>query len=181
MAQLNFNMDRQQINKAFQRYKIYFILGGIVLVLLIAGLLFLKLNAAPAQTGKGNNPLNVTAGTQGDSNNQGFFLPQTTREAGDISTMRDPFSFMVLKGVITGGNGSNQAVIEAGNNAYVVQTGSRISGTWTVIEIDSSSVLLRSEEQEMTLGFNGRVKTTDIEEKQDTPGNESEVPAGEKS
>jgi len=181
MAQLNFNMDRQQINKAFQRYKIYLILGGIVLVLLIAGLLFLKLNAAPAQTGEGNNPLNATAGTPGDSNDQGFFLPQTTREADDIAAMRDPFSFMVLKGVITGGNGANQAVIEAGNNAYVVQAGSQISGTWTVIEISKSSVLLRSEEQEMTLGFNGRVKTTDIKETQETPGNESEAPDDEKS
>jgi len=181
MAQLNFSKDREQLNKVFQRYRIYFILGGVVLVLLVAGLLFLKLNTAPAESGEGNDPLNINVGTKGNFNDQGFFLPQTTRKADDIAALRDPFSFMALKGVITGSNGENLAVIEAGNNAYVVQAGSEISGTWTVAEIGSSSVLLRSEEQEMTLGFNGRAKTSAIEETQENPGNESEAPADENS
>lgn len=165
MPELNFKINREQINALFQKHKPYFILGGLVLVVAVAGLFKMTLGKSPAvDPGLAGKP---PAGKSSDAAAAaGTFLPQSTRTLDDetdyTAGMRDPFNFMELKGTITGSGGKNLAILEDGNSAYVVEKGSLVAGDWTVVKIDNSGVLLEAGGQELQLEFGGRAKARDL-------------------
>jgi hypothetical protein len=92
------------------------------------------------------------------------YLPENTRVTGERGEVRDPFTgALTLKGVITGGDEDNVAIIEAGNISYVARKGTVIAGSWTVDAINSDSVNLKAGDKKLRLDFNGRVKTENTE------------------
>ncbi|MTV49384.1 hypothetical protein GJ688_10380 [Heliobacillus mobilis] len=95
------------------------------------------------------------------------FLPKTERssnasseEDNDEPNPRDPFiGSMILKGVIVGGGGSNQAIIELSKTIFIVSPGMKIGDSWTIEDIWADGVRLKSVNKELTLNFSGRQVT----------------------
>ncbi|MEW6276902.1 MAG: hypothetical protein AB1556_17555 [Bacillota bacterium] len=94
-------------------------------------------------------------------------LPETKRPlaegaekstpSADAGQTVDPFAGpMVLRGVITGGGGS-LAIVEVGGAACIVRESEIVADVWTVKEIKDRQVVLAAGDEELYLGFNGKV------------------------
>lgn len=146
------------LKKLISKYKIYLIIGGVLLIVVVVGVFHAMNSVKPDATGQ----LGELQGSQGPSIT---YLPTTTRTVDQpsdstgltVSQLRDPFSGgIVLRGVITGGTGNDLAVIEAGSTAYVVSQGAVVAGDWTLAEINRDSVVLTSGSSELILELGGR-------------------------
>lgn len=146
------------LKKLITKNRIYLIIGGILLIGIVIGVLLAINSGKPDVSGQLGQP-------QGSEGPSITYLPTTTRTVDQppdsvlsLSQLRDPFADgIVLRGVIIGGAGSDLAVIETGNTAYVVSRGAVVAGDWTVAEINRSSVVLASGNSELILELGGRV------------------------
>ena len=148
-------------SKKFITKNMLYLAGG---VLVLAVLIGIAIAVTPGGEVAGTD-------TGKDAGQNITYLPAPTRpldETGGSSLLagaqlRDPFGGgMILRGIITGGGG-DLAVIEAGSNAYVVGKGAMVAGDWTVKEIKSGQVILKSDSKEITLEFNGRAQHDVVE------------------
>lgn len=141
----------KEIGKYISSKKLYFVIGVLLLIILAIIIVLVTIPGSSKPDKKGDQEGTIT------------FLPTTTRTVDEPETpltplqVRDPFSGgIVLRGVITGGEGGDLAVIEAGSTAYVASKGATIAGDWTVVEIRRNSVLLASANRELLLELGGK-------------------------
>lgn len=110
------------------------------------------------------------------------FLPQEKRTLNQTTTVKDPFaSKMKLKGIMTGGGGTNLAIIELGNTSYIAKPGTEISQGLFVEEIKPDLVLLKSKEERMYLEFGGRTKTEKLNPDKQKPEDQEKKPEQEQA
>ncbi|MEG6522544.1 hypothetical protein [Desulfotomaculum sp. 1211_IL3151] len=137
-------------------------LGGILLLVFLCGGIYLvKYNMDVLKSGKTGQTTAVSPPATVDPKLPvSTFLPQEKRTLDQTTTIKDPFaSKMKLKGIMTGGGGTNLAIIELGNTSYIAKPGTEISQGLFVEEIRPDLVLLKSKEERMYLEFGGRTKT----------------------
>lgn len=137
-------------------------LGGILLIVfLVGGVYLVKYNQDILKSGKTGQTAAVSPPAAVDPKLPvSTFLPQEKRTLDQTTTIKDPFaSKMKLKGIMTGGGGTNLAIIELGNTSYIAKPGTEISQGLFVEEIRPDLVLLKSKEERMYLEFGGRTKT----------------------
>lgn len=146
-------------------------IGGIVIAVLVVTLFvvyaglegwFHSGKPAPEQAGA---PVEVAAGQEEKEDKEikdaesAEVLPQTARDTADFfdrARAPDPFAGpLVLSGIITGGGGSDLAIIQTAAASYVVSEGDIVDEYWTVDTISSDGVLLKAEEREVALKLTG--------------------------
>ncbi|MBC9784949.1 hypothetical protein H1S01_10545 [Heliobacterium chlorum] len=163
---------RQYINDPKNRTVV---LGACGVIILLMAVLFYRTHSM--KSGK-ETPEGLTEQERQNAKTLDF-LPEKERtidassENGDDEKRpRDPFaSAMVLKGVIVGGGGSNQAIIEINKTVFVVSPGTKIGDTWTVEDIWQDGVLLQSANKELKLNFTGR-QISAVEHKESSSAND---------
>ncbi|ABO49575.1 hypothetical protein Dred_1040 [Desulforamulus reducens MI-1] len=159
-------------------------LGAVFLLITLVGLVYLvKLNmdtfkSQNGQTAEVSPPAGVNPKLPVST-----FLPQEKRTLGQATTLKDPFAGrMKLKGIMTGGGGSNLAIIELGNTSYIAKPGTEISKGLFVEAIKPDLVILKTKEERMYLEFNGRTKTEQIsKDKPKAEDKAKEEPAKDKT
>lgn len=171
----------EKFKKGGHKYLLY-VAAGILLAVIIGGL-----SVSKGWVGQTRE----SAGVPGESGGAGAqtltYLPETYRTVEENQPraglspeqLRDPFAgAMALRGVILGGDGGDLAVIETGSTAYIVGKGEKIAGDWTVADIKSGTVLLKSDNRELQLEFSGRATDPTPRqepEKESSTGDEGEV------
>ena len=141
-----------------QNKKVSLLLGLAVIV--VVGLFFLiRLNQQVFSTAEQQTDPGPKANTPAAT----VMLPEPKRTIDDRPAIKDPFSgTMTLKGVITGGGGSNLAIIEIGNISYVAAQGDELAGGLVVEEVKGDLVILKSAQDKVLLQLNGRMKQEKI-------------------
>jgi hypothetical protein len=157
-----FNLDKEKIGEWARTHRTELIISGVlILVLIIAAVVWIWI------AGK-KEPIGMIA-----QNEAGYMvLPEARRNLDDSGTLlpdlADPFTGPVLlKGVIMG-SGQDLAIIEAGSQSFVVAPGDQLGDLWTVAEIHSDKVILKSEKKKMELRFAGSTRTIQLEDQQPT-------------
>ncbi len=165
LLQKEIKLNKEQIKDFVVKNKrIVAISGAGMAVVIIALVIFMTMNSEK-NTAEDNNPAAPKQTVYS-------YLPENTRVTGERAEVRDPFTgALSLKGVITGGEEDNVAIIEAGNIAYVARKDTVIAGSWTVYDIKSDAVYLKSGDRKLRLDFNGRVKNIDTKPVVNTGGN----------
>jgi len=147
---------QKPVSRFFQRYRL-FILVGVVVLALVGGGTFIY-TYQTAGTGPGAGGPAPPPGVGGEAAKAYDVLPENRRpldedpEVAAAQKPRDPFAGpMVLTGLVMGGGHGDLALIEAGDAAYVVGVGDTVANVWTVAEIKAGGVLLKSDERELRL------------------------------
>jgi hypothetical protein len=163
------HLDKEKIGEWARTHRTELIVGGVlIVVLIIAVMVWFQ------TTGK-EEPTDVIS-----QNEAGYtVLPETRRTLDDrepqLPDLADPFAGPVmLKGIIKGGNDEDLAIIEAGNQSYVVAPHDQLGDHWIVEEIQSDKVILKSEKEKMELRFAGRTRTIQLEDQQPTGRDEND-------
>ncbi|KAF1086576.1 hypothetical protein SPSYN_00295 [Sporotomaculum syntrophicum] len=163
MTMPKININREQLGQFIVNNKKNLITGGVILLacFIFLAMLF-KLNDSYINKNQDEQTQQQNGSKTAKSPEPGAlstYLPDTGRKLDESRDIRDPFSSgMVLKGIITGGNGGNLAIIETGNTAFVTGPGEEIAGGWTVEEIKRGAVIIKMGTNKLQLEFNGRVK-----------------------
>ena len=154
------HLDKEKIGEWARTHRTELIIGGVlILILIIAVVVWFW------TTEKRNRQMI-------SQNEAGYtVLPETRRTLDDrepqLPDLADPFAGPVmLKGIIKGGNDEDLAIIEAGNQSYVVAPHDQLGDHWIVEEIQSDKVVLKSEKEKMELRFAGRTRTIQLEDQQ---------------
>ncbi|MFZ5644799.1 MAG: hypothetical protein ACOY46_14535 [Bacillota bacterium] len=137
--------------------------GGVILALALGVAVYFIIHAAR------NNSQPTVQGNPGAVDKPPSVLPEARRSdtagqptEGGEGQYRDPFAGpLVLKGVVRGG-AKDMAIIEVGDSAFVAEKGALVADTWTVEEIKSTSVTLKSGNKKIQLEFGGRSKTEKV-------------------
>ncbi|GAB6182076.1 hypothetical protein JCM14036_33950 [Desulfotomaculum defluvii] len=139
---------------------------GLVLfvIILVGGIYLVKFNMDVLQSGNGGKTAEVSPPEGVDPKLPvSTFLPQEKRTLDAAATVKDPFAGrMKLKGIMTGGGGSNLAIIELNNTSYIAKPGTELSKGLFVELIKPDEVVLKTKDERMYLKFDGRAKTEKI-------------------
>lgn len=168
------NTRHDQIIPLIKANKKPFVIFMVSLVVLVGTIFLVKMNYAlmtnSSADNQSNNPnqAQLGANTTGQHGQAYTYLPETKRKIESREEIRDPFAgTMLLKGIITGGGGKDMAIIRVGNTSHVAEVGTEIANGLTVEEVTKTSVILKSTEEIIYLGLNGKTKTEKIEQEKE--------------